>query len=145
MDNMNKFKIGLAITLLILLVGGLVLSNLNGNVTQTDTKKSLRWGTDLDKAMQEAKDSNKSIFVDFYADWCDYCGEMDDGTFTDPQIVEKLTQNYVLLKVDVDENPSLSSKYQAYSLPTMIIIDSNGNEIKRIIGYQSPERLLTQI
>jgi thiol:disulfide interchange protein DsbD len=142
---MNKFKIGLAITLLILLVGGLVLSNLNGNVTQTDTKKSLRWGTDLDKAMQEAKDSNKSIFVDFYADWCDYCGEMDDGTFTDPQIVEKLTQNYVLLKVDVDENPSLSSKYQAYSLPTMIIIDSNGNEIKRIIGYQSPERLLTQI
>jgi thiol:disulfide interchange protein DsbD len=145
MDNMNKFKIGLAITLLILLVGGLVLSNLNGNVTQTDTKKSLRWGTDLDKAMQEAKDSNKSIFVDFYADWCDYCGEMDDGTFTDPQIVEKLTQNYVLLKVDVDENPSLSSKYQAYSLPTMLIIDSNGNEIKRIIGYQSPERLLTQI
>ncbi|HOI40741.1 MAG TPA: thioredoxin family protein [Methanobacterium sp.] len=142
---MNKFKIGLAITLLILLVGGLVLSNLNGNVTQTDTKKSLRWGTDLDKAMQEAKDSNKSIFVDFYADWCDYCGEMDDGTFTDPQIVEKLTQNYVLLKVDVDENPSLSSKYQAYSLPTMLIIDSNGNEIKRIIGYQSPERLLTQI
>jgi thiol:disulfide interchange protein DsbD len=54
-------------------------------------------------------------------------------------------KNYVLLKLDVDANPQLSQKYQAYSLPTIIILDYNGREIKRIIGYQSPEQLLTQL
>jgi thiol:disulfide interchange protein DsbD len=51
----------------------------------------------------------------------------------------------VLLKINVDENPELSQKYQAYSLPTVVILDDNGNEINRIIGYQSPEQLLSQI
>jgi len=88
---------------------------------------------------------DQPAIIDFYADWCSYCGEMDEETFTDPQVKEKLTQNYVLLKVDVDKNPDLSSKYRAYSLPTIVIVDSSGNEIKRIIGYQTPEQLLSQI
>jgi thiol:disulfide interchange protein DsbD len=70
---------------------------------------------------------------------------MDEVTYTDPQVVEKLTQNYVLVKINVDDNPDLSSQYQAYSLPTMVILDSDGNEINRIIGYQTPEQLLDQI
>lgn len=136
---------GIAVILGSLLVVGLALSSSNNNETKTDTSNSLQWGTDLNQAMQEAKNTDKKIFVDFYAGWCSYCQEMDEVTYTDPQVKEKLTQNYVLLKVDVDENPELSSQYQAYSLPTMIILDSNGNEIKRIIGYQTPEELLNQI
>ena len=141
---MNKYFIAIAVTIIALLIIGVSVSSLNSNKT-TDTTPSLQWGTDLNQAMQEAKANNKSIFVDFYADWCPYCKQMDEVTYTDPQVKEKLNQNYVLLKVDVDNNPSISSKYQAYSLPTMIIIDSNGNEIKRIIGYQSPDQLLNRI
>lgn len=70
---------------------------------------------------------------------------MDKNTFSSPEVQEKLSQNYVLVKIDVDKNPGPSSKYQAYSLPTMLILDSEGNEINRIIGYQSPENLLGQI
>lgn len=142
---MDKYIMGIAVILGSLLVVGLALSSSNNNETKTDTSNSLQWGTDLNQAMQEAKNTDKQIFVDFYAGWCSYCQEMDKVTYTDPQVKEKLTQNYVLLKVDVDENPELSSQYQAYSLPTMIILDSNGNEIKRIIGYQTPEELLSQI
>lgn len=70
---------------------------------------------------------------------------MDDLTYASSEVKEKLMKNYVLLKLDVDANPQLSQKYQAYSLPTIIILDYNGREIKRIIGYQSPEQLLTQL
>lgn len=140
---MNKYFILIIVIVSLLVIAGAV-SSLKDNKT-SDNAHSLKWGTDLNQAMQEAKATNKSIFVDFYADWCAYCREMDEGTYTDPQVKEKLSQNYVLLKVDVDENPSVSSKYQAYSLPTMIIIDPNGNEIKRIIGYQNAEQLLNQI
>jgi len=143
---MNKFIIGIAVILVALIVVVMALSSSTDPETKTDTTtSSLPWGTDLNQAMQEAKNTNKNIFVDFYADWCPPCREMDEVTYTDPQVQEKLTQNYVLVKVDVDNNPDLSSQYQAYSLPTIVILDANGNEIKRIIGYQSPEQLLNQI
>ncbi|BDZ66613.1 thioredoxin family protein [Methanobacterium ferruginis] len=142
---MNKFIIGIAVILVALIVVVVALSTSTDHETKDITTSSLQWGTDLDQAMQEAKNTNKSVFVDFYADWCSYCEEMDEGTYTDPQVQEKLTQNYVLVKVDVDNNPDLSSQYQAYSLPTMVILDANGNEINRIIGYQSPEQLINQI
>jgi thiol:disulfide interchange protein DsbD len=141
---MRKYLVGIAVIFIVLLVIVLAISSLTTKETKTNTN-SIQWGNDLNQAMEEAKKSNKTIFIDFYADWCSYCGEMDEEAFTDPQVIGKLTQNYVLLKVDVDENPDLSSKYKAYSLPTMVIVDSSGNEIKRIIGYQTPEQLLSQI
>ena len=141
---MREYFIGIVVIIISLLVLGLSIHTLTSKETESNTS-SIQWGNDLNQAMDEAKKSNKTIFIDFYADWCSYCGEMDEKAFTDPQVVAKLTQNYVLLKVDVDENPSLSSKYTAYSLPTMVIVDSSGNEIKRIIGYQTPEQLLSQI
>ncbi|KAF5072321.1 Thiol:disulfide interchange protein DsbD [anaerobic digester metagenome] len=141
---MREYFIGIVVIIISLLVLVLSIHTLTSNETETNTS-SIQWGNDLNQAMEEAKKSNKTIFIDFYADWCSYCGEMDEETFTDPQVKEKLTQNYVLLKVDVDKNPDLSSKYRAYSLPTIVIVDSSGNEIKRIIGYQTPEQLLSQI
>ena len=141
---MREYFIGIVVIIISLLVLGLSIHTLTSKETESNTS-SIQWGNDLNQAMEEAKKSNKTIFIDFYADWCSYCGEMDEEAFTDPQVVEKLTQNYVLLKVDVDKNPGLSSKYKAYSLPTMVIVDSSGNEIKRIIGYQTPEQLLSQI
>ncbi|MDO5836500.1 MAG: thioredoxin family protein [Methanobacterium sp.] len=141
---MREYFIGIVVIIISLLVIGLSIHTLTSKETESNTS-SIQWGNDLNQTMEEAKKSNKTIFIDFYADWCSYCGKMDEEAFTDPQVVEKLTQNYVLLKVDVDKNPGLSSKYTAYSLPTMVIVDSSGNEIKRIIGYQTPEQLLSQI
>lgn len=142
---MNKYFIWISAIIIALLMVGVVVSGLSSKKTETNTSSSLQWGTDLNQAMQEAKATNKGIYVDFYADWCAYCREMDEVTYADPQVKEKLTQNYVLVKVDVDKDSDISSKYQAYSLPTMIILDSNGNQIKRIIGYQTPDQLLSQI
>lgn len=142
---MDKYIIGIAVILVALIGVVVALSSSTDSEMKDTTTSSLQWGTDLDQAMQEAKNTDKNIFVDFYADWCSYCGEMDEVTYTDPQVVEKLTQNYVLVKINVDDNPDLSSQYQAYSLPTMVILDSDGNEINRIIGYQTPEQLLDQI
>ena len=141
---MNKYFILIVVIFISLLVVGIVLLPSTNNGSK-DPTSSLKWGTDLNQATQVAKDTNKKIFVYFSSDWCAYCTEMDEVTFQNPQVIEKLTQNYVLLKVNVDENAELSQKYQAYSLPTIVILDYNGNEINRIIGYQSPQQLLSQI
>ncbi|OPZ94146.1 MAG: Thioredoxin [Firmicutes bacterium ADurb.Bin419] len=142
---MNKHSISLVLIFIGLLIVAVIVSSLNSDETNKDPKSSIKWDNDYNHAIQVAKNTHKKIFIYFYADWCVYCTQMDDLTYASSEVKEKLMKNYVLLKLDVDANPQLSQKYQAYSLPTIIILDYNGREIKRIIGYQSPEQLLTQL
>jgi thiol:disulfide interchange protein DsbD len=108
----------------------------------SNSEINIQWNTDLNAAFGLAQKSNKLVFVDFYADWCGYCKQLDDDTFVNQNVKQKFAQSYVLVKINVDQNPDLASKYQVYSLPTLIIMDSNGNVIKRQEGFVSAGELL---
>jgi len=108
-----------------------------------DQKITVQWTSDFNSALNTAQKSNKLLFVDFYANWCGYCKELDKKTYPDQGVQQRLEQKYVSVKVDVDQNPDLASKYSVYGLPTLIIMDANGNEIKRVEGYQTPSELLS--
>jgi len=144
-------KVGiLGIFLLVLIVFVAVMSQTirdksviaSSNVSSSS---EFKWNTDLSATLQDAKKINKSVFVDFYADWCPYCRELDENTFSDPQIQQKLVQNYLLVKINVDQNPASSSQYKVYSLPTLLVLNPDGQEMRRIEGYQGPDQLLSQI
>ncbi len=117
----------------------------------TETQQSqnhfikLQWNTDLNSGLLIAQKSDKLVFVDFYADWCGYCKELDENTYTDTNVQQRLSQKYILVKINVDQNPDLASKYNVYGLPTLVILDANGNEIKRQEGYVTPSELLNII
>lgn len=117
---------------------------LSADKKQSAEQGSLTWNTDLNSALTTAKNINKPVLVDFYASWCTYCREMDENTFQDPRVKQKLS-DYVLVKINGDQNPDLVKKYQIYGYPTILILDSNGNIIKTISGYQSPDNFLTMI
>lgn len=106
---------------------------------------NLQWNTDLNSALKLAEKSNKLVFVDFYADWCGYCKQLDEDTFSDPNVKQRFAQSYVLVKVNVDQNSDLASKYKVYGLPTLVILDTNGNEIKRQEGFVTPVELLNML
>lgn len=146
---MPTFNQKMLMILVIVIVGVLILfaaTNLEKkSQTQNsgqDNHPSIQWNYNLDSAITTAQKSNKLIFVDFYADWCGYCKQLDEKTYPNEQVEEKMAQKYVAVKINVDKNPDLASKYSIYGLPTIIIMDSNGNEIKRVEGYQSPSELL---
>ena len=125
------------------------ISNINKiskpqNQTQ-DQQIRLQWSTDLNSAFKLAEKSNKLVFVDFYANWCGYCKQLDEDTFTDPNVQARLTQGYVLVKVNTDKNPDLASQYKVYGLPTLVVMDAYGNEIKRQEGFVEPEELLNML
>jgi thioredoxin 1 len=113
---------------------------------QTQTQSTtINWSTDLNSALKTAQKSNKLVFVDFYANWCEYCQELDEKTYPDQGVQQILSQKYVPVKVNVDNNPDLASKYNVYGLPTLVILDANGNEIKRVEGYQTPSELRSML
>ena len=93
------------------------------------------------------KNSNKPVMLDFWASWCVSCKELEEITFQDEQVINKL-QEFTLLKADVtennDEGKALQKKFGVVGPPALIFWDKDKNEIQasRIIGYKNPEDFL---
>jgi thiol:disulfide interchange protein DsbD len=98
--------------------------------------------------MQENR--GKKVLLDFYADWCTSCKELEHNTFADTEVADAL-QEYVLIQADVttntDEEKLLSKKYGVFGPPVMIFFDKEGNSIdaKKLIGYKPPREFLEHL
>jgi thiol:disulfide interchange protein DsbD len=89
----------------------------------------------------------KLVMLDFYADWCVSCKEMESFTFSDPRVRAQLDQ-MLLLQADVTANneadKALLKRFSLFGPPGIIFFDAQGQEIKglRVIGYQNADRFL---
>ncbi len=97
---------------------------------------------------QTLKSATKPVILDFYADWCVSCKEMEKFTFADPKVAEKLAR-FTLLQADVtastDEDKALLKRFGLFGPPGIIFFDAQGREIQnlRVVGYMAPEQFLT--
>jgi len=97
-----------------------------------------RWYTDLDEALKVARASNKKVFIDFMATWCGPCKMLDEACFhTDT--FKKLGRKFVFCRIDVDQQPSLASKFHADAIPLQVITDASGNQLDQMVGYGGPD------
>ena len=119
--------------------------------TGGDIPQKLDWLTSESEAFALAASENKNILVDGWADWCVACKEMDTKTFTDPELIQELKQNWILLKLDLTElnekNEALAKKYKMPGLPTLVLIKP-GDDIsqgKRLTSFVSAEKLIEEI
>ncbi|HTQ75079.1 MAG TPA: protein-disulfide reductase DsbD [Burkholderiales bacterium] len=93
------------------------------------------------------KTAGKAALLDFYADWCVSCKEMERFTFSDPKVKVRLGQ-MVLLRVDVSsstpDDKALLRRFRLFGPPGIIFFDASGREIEgvRVIGYQPPEKFI---
>ncbi|EPR7484072.1 protein-disulfide reductase DsbD (plasmid) [Vibrio campbellii] len=100
--------------------------------------------------MDEALALGKPVVLDFYADWCTSCKEMDEKTFGNNLVQERLAQA-VVIKVDVtantDEQNMIMEKLNVLGLPTILFFNDEGYEMdgKRVTGYMAPETFLNHI
>ena len=102
---------------------------------------------ELDARIASAK--GKHVMLDFYADWCVSCKEMERFTFTDPKVQARL-KDVLLLQADVtansDADKALLKRFRLFGPPGMIFFDRDGVEQKyRVIGYEKPEKFLQSL
>jgi thiol:disulfide interchange protein DsbD len=101
----------------------------------------------LGELQEKLKAPGKPVMLDFYADWCVSCKEMEAFTFSDPKVRAQL-DGWLLLQADVtahnDADKALLKRFSLFGPPGIIFFDAQGQEIRglRVIGYQNPERFL---
>lgn len=102
---------------------------------------------ELENRIQQAVADNKSVMLDFYADWCISCKEMEAYTFADPEVIKALA-GVVLLQADVTENndddKALLTKFNLIGPPAILFFGAGGQEKSalRVIGYQDSETFI---
>ena len=105
---------------------------------------------ELDAQLVSAKQEQKLLLLDFYADWCISCKEMEVNTFTNLEVSKQLKQ-LVLVQADVTanspESQALLKKFGLYGPPGILFFSQNSEEQKnqRVIGYMSPERFIERL
>ncbi|PRX26293.1 thiol:disulfide interchange protein DsbD [Paraburkholderia sp. BL18I3N2] len=105
----------------------------------------VRSSNELDQAVKSAA---QPAMLDFYADWCVSCKEMEKFTFSDPRVQAKLTQMN-LLRADVTANniddQALLKRFSLFGPPGIIFFDQRGKEVLRVVGYESADKFLRSL
>lgn len=104
----------------------------------------------LEAELSKAKEAKKFVLLDFYADWCISCKEMEISTFANPEVSQELKQ-FILLQVDMTknsaENQALLKRFGLYGPPGILIfnLDSQEQQSLRVVGYMPPQRFIERL
>ena len=131
-----------------------------------ETAAGLKW-YDFENAMLVNKKEKKKILVDVYTSWCGWCKVMDKKTFTNPEVVEYLNENFVLVKFNAEVKEPIEFKGEQYEFkrmgrrganalaikmldgrlayPSLVYMDPEFNKIRTSPGYKTPDKLLNEL
>ncbi len=130
------------------------------------TSAGLKWYS-FENAMAVNEKAKKKVLVDVYTSWCKWCKVMDAKTFTDPEVVDYLNDNFVLVKFNAERTDPVDFKGETFELkrvgrrgtnalaikmlngrlgyPTLVYMDSDFNKIRASPGYKTPDKLLNEL
>ena len=128
------------------------LAHLAGKPVSSSSLEFQRFKTaaELEQLLGAASAEGKFVMLDFYADWCITCIEMEEDTFSDPEVKRVLT-DVVLLQADVTRNDAedqqLLERFQLFGPPAILFFGTDRRELLeyRLVGYVKPERFLQHL
>jgi tetratricopeptide (TPR) repeat protein len=109
-------------------------------MTIHSTPSTLTWERDYDRALQRAATEKKLIIADMFTDWCVLCKKMDAETFADKDLIRNMANKYVWLKLNTETEDAgirLANEFAILTYPTIMVLDSGGEEIDRVGAFQA--------
>ncbi len=107
-------------------------------------ESAIRWQALVPQSIDTAQQLGRPAVVDFVADWCIPCHEMDRTTFADAAVRTEAAR-FEMFKADItqetDEATELAGRYHVQGVPTVIFFDSRGAEVHRLVGYVGPDEM----
>jgi thiol:disulfide interchange protein DsbD len=117
---------------------------------EPETPKEIGWLRSEPEGLELARQLQKPIMIDFYADWCPPCVKFDRQTFTDQRVIQALAR-FVAIRVDLtevtEEGTRLAEKYGVAAIPTILFLKPTGEVLPEftINGFTPPDEFLTHI
>jgi len=114
---------------------------------RAEEAKGAAWQDNYEKALAQAKTENKNVLLDFTgSDWCGWCIKMVEETLSKPEFTDYAAKNLVLVEVDFPnkkklsdetkkQNEELKKKFGARGYPTFVLVDKDGKELGKQVGY----------
>jgi thiol:disulfide interchange protein DsbD len=112
--------------------------------------RQIKGKQELQQALNDSARQGRTTMLDFYADWCISCKEMEKYTFTHPDVLAALAQSNIL-QTDVTANDGLDTALMSslgiYGPPAILFFDASGREIRnrRVVGEMSGERFAAHV
>lgn len=149
-------------TVLLLFASMLVLaafSPAGGEKKKSEDKapeSQIEWLT-IDEAQARAATDPRPIFVDVYTNWCGWCKRMDKDTFSNPEVVEYVNNNYYAVKLNAESSDQISYKGEAMSqsrlagvwrvrgYPTIVLLGSDLETVQPKAGYKKPSGFISML
>jgi len=107
-------------------------------LTNVAQPSKILWEHDYEKAIERAQRENKLIIADMFTDWCELCKELDQQTFAERHLIQKMANAYVWLKLNTeteDDGIRLQNEFAIFTYPTVLVLDGHGEEVDRISRF----------
>ncbi|RMG70820.1 MAG: DUF255 domain-containing protein [Nitrospirae bacterium] len=119
--------------------------------SRTSHKEEIQWRQYSEGLLQQARADSKPVVIDFYADWCIPCKELDSITYANQSVIQ-YDGRVIFVKVDLTNDKSpfvqrIKKKYHIKGVPTVVFIGKDGKEIEhlRLIGFEGPEGFIKRL
>ena len=120
-------------------------------------KESINWYS-FEEVIEKTAANPKMILVDVYTDWCGWCKKMDRNTFTDPDVIEYVNNNFYAVKLNAENRKkkfefrgkeyseqSMARNMRVRSFPNFVIMDASMENIIQLPGYREPDNFISSL
>lgn len=101
----------------------------------------IAWYQNLPEAARVADRQHKPLLVMVGARWCGFCQQIQQQTFRDPVITQRVAADFIPVLIDVDEQPVVTQQLNAVELPTLLVMSADSRVLQRVTGFQSAAQL----
>ncbi|HSW44531.1 MAG TPA: thioredoxin family protein [Phycisphaerae bacterium] len=126
---------------LLLIIAALVYFN---SSRASSVPSAVAWDTDIEAALAKARQARRPVLLKFHATWCGPCREMEREVYSRKDVGDTL-KSWINVSIDGDEHPKVLDRYNVDVVPTLVMLDSDGKELFRYVGYMSAEELTKTI
>jgi protein disulfide-isomerase len=107
--------------------------------------QTVKWLSDLNVALGEAKRKRQPIVVDFSTENCCWCKKLELTTFRDPAVLKMLADQFVVVRIDAALEPTLAQSFGVSSYPTLVFVGPDGKTLGKQEGYVDASQFIQQL
>ena len=95
-------------------------------MSQLDGAKTILWREWSEEAFEAARSEDKHVLLTLGATWCHWCHVMDETSYSDERVIELVNSRFIPVRVDVDQRPDISLRYNQGGFPSVAFLNGRG-------------------